>query len=114
MAQRSPQDASVLSGVTLTFFAATATTGDTTTGGQGVVLIVNNASGGSINCVLTTPETVEGTLPVGDRTVVCPAGGLTAIPVPSRYNDPATGFATFICSAVASVTFAVLRASSQA
>lgn len=114
MATRNPQDASVLTGVALTFFAATVTTGDATVGGQGVVLIVLNGSGSPITCTLTTPETVEGTLAVADRPVTVAAGAYQAIPVPSRYNDSTTGLATFICSSVTTVTFAVLRASTTA
>lgn len=109
MANRTPQDASVLAGVQLTFYPATVTTGDTTVGGPGIVLLIRNASGGSINCVLTTPETIEGTLTVQDRSIACATAQTTAIPVPARYNDSVTGLATFICSAVTSVDFAVLR-----
>lgn len=113
MATRSPQDSSALTGANLTFFAATVTTGDATTGGAGVVLLMNNGSGSPINVTITTPEVVEGTLAVGDRIIAVPATTYAAIPITTRYNDASTGLATFVCSSVTSVTFAVFRTTVQ-
>jgi hypothetical protein len=109
MALRTVQDASNLAGVQLTFTAANAS--DTLPGGQGVKIIVNNASGAGITVTLVTPETVEGTLAVGDRAITVGAGTLWEIPVPSRYNDPTTGLTTVTFSATATVTYAVSRGS---
>jgi hypothetical protein len=107
MANRTTQDASSLGGVQLTFTAANAS--DTVTGGPGVKLIVNNANASPTNVVLVTPETVEGSLPVGDRTVAVTNGTIWEIPVPARYNDPTTGLTTVTFSVTASVTYAVSR-----
>jgi hypothetical protein len=104
------QNASGLDGIEIDFDPATVTTGDTLVGGQSVHLLVNNGSGGSINVVLTTPETVEGTLAVADRTIAVAAGAIREIPVPSRYNN-SSGVATVVCSAVTSVTLAAVQGS---
>jgi hypothetical protein len=109
MALRTVQDATPLAGVALTFTAATAS--DTLPGGQGVKIIVNNANAGSCAVLLTTPETVEGTLAVADRTVTVPTTQIWEIPVPSRYNDPTTGLATITFTPFTSVTYAVSRGS---
>lgn len=111
MALLTRQNASGLDGATITFSAATAATGDTLVGGQGVHLLVNNGSGAGITVTLTTPETVEGTLAVADRAVTVGAGAIREIPVPSRYNDRTTGLATAVCSAVTSVTIAAVQGS---
>jgi hypothetical protein len=111
MALLTRQSASDLTGATITFSAATVTTGDTLVGGQSVHLLVNNASGSPITLTLTTPETVEGSLAVADRAITVTNGTIREIPVPSRYNDPTTGLATFICSAVTSVTVAAVQGS---
>jgi hypothetical protein len=110
------QDASVLGGKQITFQAATATTGQTTdtfTGGQAVHLLINNGSAGSRTVTLVTPETVEGSLAVGDRTLTVPAGVIWEVPVPSRYND-STGTAYVTVDTIASVTYAVVQGSAQA
>lgn len=95
-------------GLTATYYAATATTGDKVVSGPGVGIHVKNGSAGSINVVLATPGTVDGN-PIGDRSVAVGAGAEGFIAVPALYRDPADGLATFICSAVTTVTFAVIR-----
>lgn len=107
MTLRTVQDASGLAGVQLTYVTATAS--DTLAGGQGVKIIVNNQNAGSCDVVLTTPETVEGTLAVADRTVTVPTTQIWEIPVPSRYNNPSTGLATITFTPFASVTYAISR-----
>ena len=112
MAAISRQDASGYAGKQITFQAATGVTGsgtDTLTGGQCVHLLVNNASGGARTLTLVTPETVEGSLLVGDRTVSIPAGTIWEVPVPSRYNDPTSGVASISVDATASVTYAAVQ-----
>ncbi len=105
MALLTRQDASGYAGGTVTPVAASAG-GDTLVGGQCVELYVNNGSGSSINVTLVTPEVVEGSLAVADRVIAVAAGTLRFIPVPSRYNDPATGLASVTYSAVTTVTVA--------
>lgn len=108
MALLTLQDASGYTGATITPVAA-AGGGDTMAGGQGRHLYVNNASGGSINVTLTTPEVVEGTLAVADRVVAVAAGTIRLIPVPARYNDPSTGLASIAYSSATSVTVAAVQ-----
>lgn len=112
MALRTVQDASGLGGVHLNFI--TANSSDTLPGGQGVKIIVNNQNASSCAVVLTTPETVEGSLAVADRTVTVPTTEIWEIPVPSRYNNSGTGVATITFTPNASVTYAVSRGSATA
>jgi hypothetical protein len=109
---RTVQDASNLAGVQLTFTLANAT--DTLVGGQGVKIIVNNQNAGSCTVTLVTPETVEGTLAVTDRTVTVPTTQIWEIPVPARYNDATSGLATITFAPTTSVTYAVSRGSASA
>jgi hypothetical protein len=110
MALLSPlQNIGALNGVTPSYAAATATTGDTLAGGQGVFIHVKNANAGSVNVVITTPESVDGDLDVEDRTVAVAAGAEVMLPVPSRYNNPSTGLATVVCTPAASVTIGAFR-----
>jgi len=76
-------------------------------------LIVDNASGASINVTIQNPQTVEG-LDVVDRVVAIAAGVRKLIPVPASFRqaaDAAVGpsMALVDYSAVASVTRAVAR-----
>lgn len=112
MALRTVQDATPLAGVALAFTAVSAS--DTLPGGQGVKIIVNNGNAASCVVTLVTPETVEGTLGVTDRTVTIPTTQIWEIPVPSRYNDPATGLATIQFSVQTTVTCAQSRGSAAA
>lgn len=107
MALLARQDASGLAGALITPVTA-AGGGDTMVGGQCVQLYVNNGGGSPITVTLVTPETVEGTLAVTDRAISVTNGTFKLIPVPSRYNDPATGFASITYSAVTSVTVAAI------
>jgi hypothetical protein len=110
-------------GQLVAFSTPTQTTGHTAPTGSDVVLKVQNASGGSINCDLHIPaaNTVFSGLSVAtpagaagpSRRVAC-AIGLTEIPLdPVAYSDPANnGLATFDLSAFASVTLACTRSGS--
>jgi hypothetical protein len=89
-------DASSLLGGVVTFQNSTAS--DTLVGGQSVHLLVNNTSGSTVTVTITTPEQVEGALAVAERTVSVLTANIKEIPIPSRYNDPATGLATIACS----------------
>ena len=108
MALLTRQDASGLAGAAITLTQATAS--DTLVGGQCVHLLITNTSGSPTTVTLVTPETVEGTLAVTDRAVVVSTATTVEIPVPSRYNDPATGLATVTFSAFPAT---VLRAAVQ-
>jgi hypothetical protein len=102
MTLRTVQDASSLAGTALTAFTPTGS--DTVAGGPNVKLIVNNGNAASCVIVLATPEVVEGTLPVGDRTVTVPTTQIWEIPIPARYNDPITGVATLTFSVTSTVS----------
>lgn len=104
------QDASGYTGATITFTAAAAG-GDTMVGGQAVHLLVNNGGGSPITVTLATPETVEGSLAVANRDVTVTNGTIREIPVPSRYNDPATGIAAITYTSATSVTVAAVQGS---
>lgn len=96
MAAITRSDASALLGGVITFQNSTAS--DTLVGGQCVSLLVNNTSGSTVTVTITTPEVVEGALAVADRPISVLTANIKAIPIPSRYNDPATGLATIACS----------------
>jgi hypothetical protein len=106
------QDASGYLGAQITF--ATSVVGDVIVGGQNVTLWCNNTSGGALTVTLTTPETVEGALAVADRVITC-AVGFRAVPVPARYNDPATGSCLLVYQTPgATFTVAAVLGSGQA
>jgi hypothetical protein len=89
---------------------AAANSSDDAETGSGVLLIVKNASGSSINVTITTPETFDGDLTLQDRVVAVPATtGETIIPLGTRYRDSTTGRATIAFSATTSVTRCVVR-----
>lgn len=83
--------------------------GDDCATGAGVLLVVNNGSGGSITVTLATPETVDGDLTVQDRAVAVAAGAEAVIPVTDRYRNPSTGRCAITYSGVTSLTVAVIR-----
>lgn len=94
-------DASGLNGGIISPSAATVGGGgDTLAGGDSVSLLVVNGAGAN-NVVLVTPETVEGSLTVQDRTIALAANEQRVIPVPARYNDSTTGLTTVTFSAAA-------------
>lgn len=74
------------------------------------VLLVNNASAGSINVTLDIKSTVDGAA-VTDPVVAVGAGVTKMIgPFPTGiYNDSGTGRAKATCSATASVTVKVMQ-----
>jgi hypothetical protein len=105
-------DASSLLGGVVTFQSSTAS--DTLVGGQSVHLLVNNTSGSTQTVTITTPEQVEGALAVTDRVVSVLTANIKEIPIPSRYNDPATGLTTVVCTSPgATVTVANVLGSPQ-
>lgn len=104
------QDASGLGGKAISFQTSTAS--DTLVGGQCVHLLVNNTSGATRTVTLVTPETVEGSLAVADRTVSVPTATIWEVPVPSRYNDPTSGLVTVtVDTPGATCTYAAVQGS---
>lgn len=91
--------------------AAASAGGDTTQTGAGVFLAVKNADAAPHTVTLATPATVDGDLPVADRTVTVAAGKIEFIPLTATYRDPATGRAALTYDAVTSVSVAVIRVS---
>jgi hypothetical protein len=112
MALLTVTDASGLGGTAVPVTAFTGGQVDTVPGGAGVNLIAVMA-GTPSSVSLTTPETVEGTLAVADRPVTLAANATTIIPIPARYNDPATGLATLTFGGTAG-NRGVFRANTQA
>lgn len=82
-------------------------------GDRGVILDVNNASGGSINVTIGDP----GTTPAGNAAAGSPAGRVVAVPagqqrdiyISPRNVDPATGVVTITYSSATSVTAEATR-----
>lgn len=114
MAALTIQNVGALTGVTPAYVPATDITGDTVAGGQGVFIHVKNANAGSVNVVITTPESIDGDLDVEDRTVAVATGVEAMIPVGSRYNNKTTGVATVVCTPAPSVTLGAFRGPVQA
>lgn len=64
-------------GLTVAFTAANAD-GHSIAGGGDVILLVDNASGGSVDVTVQTPATQDG-LAIADQVVACATGEVTAI-----------------------------------
>lgn len=94
-----------------TLLAAAAGGGDTAQTGSGIVLVVENKSGGALTALFATPGTVDGDLAVADRTLSIPATtGLSFFPLRDLYRDPATGRAAITYpGGVTSLKVAVIR-----
>lgn len=79
----------------------------------GSILHVKNTNAGACTVTLTTPETRDGDLAVGDRTVSVPATTgerFIAVPTSTTYRDPADGLVGVGFSPNgATVTYAVIR-----
>src|SRR5687767_741149 len=92
---------------------AAAADGDIVDAGNGVFIVVDNASGASINVTFLNPKTYNG-LDVADRVVAVAAGARKHIPIPVMFKQDADavtgpGQALVDYSAVASVTRGVAR-----
>lgn len=104
--------ATVDEGITVAFTAANVD-GHSIAGGGDVLLLVNNASAGSINVTVQTPGTTDG-LAIAEQVVAVAAGAIKAIgPFRSTTYDRPSGAAdagmVYVdFSAVASVTVAAL------
>ena len=97
-----------LTGLDITFEDA-ASGGDKCTTGDGVTLLVRNDDSTATTVTLATPEVIDGDLTVSDREVSVAASAIEAIPVSSRYRDPATGLASITYSKTTSLQVACIR-----
>jgi len=97
-----------LTGLAIAFTNA-ASGGDQCAAGEGLILLVKNDDSTATTVTLATPEVIDGDLTVADRAVTVAAGALEAIPVTSRYLDPATGLASITYSKVTSLQVACIR-----
>jgi len=112
MARTSPATQVVVDAGLAVALTAPSVDGDIVEAGR-TFLIVDNASGASINVTLVNPNTVEG-LDVADRVVAVAAGARKHIPVPTQFKQasdavegPSAALVNY--SAVASVTRAIVR-----
>lgn len=95
-------------GNTITMGAAN--NADTAKTGPHRLLLVNNASGGSINVTIAVPgNTVTGEA-MPDNVIAVANGALVAIPLLDVYRDPDTRTAAITYSGTSSVTRAVVQA----
>jgi len=100
-----------VAGTAIPFVAATVTAGDKAIlSDDRSKLLVDNRSGSSINVTLDSFKTVQG-LTVPNRVTAVPANTLKAIPLYKELNaNPADlNKAHFVCSAVTTVTLAVIN-----
>lgn len=98
-----------ITGVAVTYAAATVTVGDTLPPDDRGWFEVANASGGSITATLTIPGSTFGQ--ANPDVAVTVANGATKRigPLTAGIADPTTGLCTLICSSVTSVTIAGVR-----
>lgn len=102
--------------ITLT---APAVSGNTAPCGAGLGLVVKNADASSHTVTISVPAAfsfdglpIAGTGSNGGRALAVAAGATSVVPlVPSVYQDPTTGLATFGFDAVTSVTCGVIAIS---
>lgn len=109
MALLTAQQISV-AGLSPTFAAATATTGDTAAPDDRAFFEIKNASGSPITATLDVPGTVYGQARADVAVTVAATTGHQRIgPLVADLADPTTGLCKIICSAVTSVTIALVR-----
>lgn len=98
-----------VSGTLIAFSPATVTTGDTFQADDRTTLLVNNASGGSVNATVTIGPKGVGATTIGPLVVAC-AIGITAIGPcgASAFNDPTNLNTKVVMSSVTSVTLAAV------
>ena len=109
MATRTAQAVTV-GGVTPTYHAATATTGDEVLADSRTFIHVKNGSGGSITLTVSGAGQTAYLVDNPDKEYTIGTGAEQLIPMLPEYGDPADGrLVTFVCSSVTSVTFSVVR-----
>jgi hypothetical protein len=97
-------------GVTPTYYAATATTGDKVRADGRTFIHLKNGSGGSITCTVSGAGQTAYLVDNPDKAYTIGTGAEMWIPMLPEYGDPSDGrLVTFICSSVTSVTFAAVR-----
>lgn len=109
MATRTAQ-AITVGGVTPTYNAATATTGDKVLADSRTWIHLKNGSGGSITCTVSGAGQTSYGVDFPDKVYTLGTGVEMWIPMLPEYGDPNDGrLVTFVCSSVTTVTFAVGR-----
>lgn len=89
-----------------------ASLGDDCATGDGVFLVAQNTNAAARTLTLATPQVVDGDLAVADRAFTIPATtGLSIIPVPDLYRNPATGRASITYDAVTGLKVCAVRVS---
>ena len=86
-----------------------AASGDTAKCGPGYKLIVNNASGASVDVTIAVPGNTSYGVAAPDKVVTVPASQMWAIPLLDVYKDPSDGMAHISWQSTTSVTRAVLK-----
>lgn len=109
MATRTAQ-AITVGGVTPTYHAATATTGDKVLADSRTWVHFKNGSGGAITVTVSGAGTTSYGEPLPDKEYDLATGAEQWIPMLPEYGDPEDGrLVTFVASSVTTVTFAVGR-----
>jgi hypothetical protein len=109
MATRTAQAVTV-GGVTPTYYAATATTGDKVLADSRTFVHFKNGSGGSITVTVSGAGQTDYLVDNPDKAYTIGAGAEQWIPMLPSYGDPNDGrLVTFVASSVTSVTFSVGR-----
>ncbi|GIH70343.1 hypothetical protein [Sphaerimonospora thailandensis] len=109
MATRTPQ-AITVGGITPTYHAATAATGDKVKAGDRTFIHVRNGAGAPVTVTFSGVGKTSYQEDLPDKAYTVAASGELLIPVLPSLGDSEDGsLATFVCSAAADVTFAALR-----
>ncbi|SEN86681.1 hypothetical protein [Nonomuraea pusilla] len=109
MATRTAQAVTV-AGVTPTYHAATATTGDKVLADSRTWIHVKNGSGGAITVTVSGAGQTSYGVALPDKVYNVTTGAEMWIPMLPDFGDPDDGrLVTFVCSSATSVTFAVGR-----
>lgn len=109
MATRTAQ-AIVVGGLTATYHAATASTGDKVKAAPRTWITVKNGSVSPITVTLSGVGQTSYGVDMPDKAVTVAASAEVDIPILPEYGDAEDGgLATFVCSATTTVTFAVRR-----
>lgn len=99
----------VAAGLVPVLTGATATTGDTFAGDGRTFVVVNNASGSSINVTMTSYFVDRDGAESEDKVVAVANGARALIPAGPNYVNPADGLVKIVCSAVSFVTVGAVR-----
>ena len=89
-------------------YSAAAAGGDKVSPGDNSFIHVKNTHTVTWNVTLVTPQTVDASLTVQDRTVAVPNGTERFIAVPDLYRNPTDGLASITYDGVTALTVASL------